>query len=83
VRALEEAGYGVVFLPDDHEALSGFALNFVVLGPREIVMPAGNPDTRAFYEDLGILCHAVEVDEIGKAAGSIGCMTGVLERDRA
>jgi len=81
VQALEEAGSRVVFLPDDHEALSGFALNFVVLGPREILMPAGNPFSQDFYESLGIVCKTVAVDEIGKAAGSIGCMTGVLERE--
>jgi N-dimethylarginine dimethylaminohydrolase len=82
VRALEALGFQVLFLPEEAEALRGFALNLVVLGPRRIVMPAGNPGTRAFYEDLGIEVLTAEVDEIGKAAGSIGCITGVLERER-
>lgn len=83
VRALELAGFPVVFLPDETEARRGFALNFVVLGPREILMPGGNPKTQTFYEELGISCRTVDVGEIGKAAGSIGCLTGILERERS
>lgn len=81
VEALKDRGYAVLFLPDEEEALNGFALNFVTVGPREIVLPAGNPVTQAFYEDAGVTCHTVEISELGKAAGSIGCATGVLERE--
>jgi N-dimethylarginine dimethylaminohydrolase len=83
VQALEASEFEVVFLPDDTEAQHSFAFNFVVLGPREIVMPSGNPQTQGFYEDLGISCHTVDVEEIGKAAGSIGCLTGILEREQS
>ncbi len=81
--ALRAAGYEVVHVPNEKEARSGFALNFVVLGPREILMPGGNPVTQSFYEGLGITCRTVEVREIGKAAGSIGCLTGVLAREQS
>ena len=81
VEALRAHGYTVLFLPDEDEAKRGMALNFVTLGPRQVLMAAGNPITRAFYEALGITCHTVEVDELIKAAGSIGCLTGVLERE--
>lgn len=80
VQALEDAGFRVLFLPDPEEAERGFALNFVVLGPRTILMPSGNPVSQAFYQDLGIACRTVEVGDIAKAAGSIGCLTGVLKR---
>lgn len=80
VKALQEENYKVVFIPDIDEAINGYALNFVTVRPREIVMPAGNPVAQAFYEDLGITCHPVEVDELCKAAGAIGCLTGVLHR---
>jgi N-dimethylarginine dimethylaminohydrolase len=83
VKALQDRGMTVHFLPETDEALDSFALNFVVLGPRRIVLPAGNPRTQAFYEGLGIDCRTVEVGEIGKAAGSIGCLTGILHRDTA
>jgi N-dimethylarginine dimethylaminohydrolase len=81
VDALRERGYQVAFLPDGPEARRGFAFNFVTLGPREILIAADNPTTQAFYESLGITCRATPVDELGKAAGAIGCLTGVLQRD--
>jgi len=81
VTAVETLGYRVAFLPDEEEMRQGFALNFVVLGPREILMPRGNPANLAFLEDLGIVCHTVQVSEIGKAAGSVGCLTGVVGRE--
>ena len=61
--------------------MRGIALNFVTLGPQRILMSAGNPVTQAFYEEAGITCHTVEVDELLKAAGGIGCLTGILERE--
>lgn len=82
VTLLEGLGMTVRFLPDEEEARSGYALNHVTLAPRKILMPAGNPLSQAFYEELGVECLTVEVGELGKAAGSIGCLTGVLERER-
>jgi arginine deiminase len=81
VEALRDRGYQVLFLPDLEEAVKGFALNFVSLGPRRILMAAGNPITTSFYEKAGITCHQVQVDELLKAAGGIGCLTGILERE--
>lgn len=80
VEALRARGYSVIFLPDEDEARHGMALNFVTLGPGQILMPAGNSITQAFYEQAGIACHAVQVDELLKAAGGIGCLTGILRR---
>ena len=81
LAALKAHGFDVAFIPDEHEARSGFALNFVTLGPRQVLMPAGNPSTRSFYEGLGIECREVEVDELIKAAGAVGCLTGVMQRE--
>jgi N-dimethylarginine dimethylaminohydrolase len=83
VEALRTRGYSVIFLPDEGEAERGMALNFVTLGPREILMAAGNPVSQAFYEDAGIACRTVQVGELVKAAGGIGCLTGILERSPA
>jgi arginine deiminase len=58
-------------------------LNFVTIGPRKILMPAGNPITQAFYENLGITCLTVEVGELAKAADAIGCLTRIIEREPA
>ena len=81
VEALRARGYTILFIPDEGEAVRGMALNFVTLGPHRILMAAGNPVTQAFYEEAGITCQVVEVDEIHKAAGGIGCATGILERE--
>jgi N-dimethylarginine dimethylaminohydrolase len=78
---LESQGVEVVFIPDEHEAREGFALNFVTLGPRSVLMPGRNPHSRAFYEGLGLSVRTVPMDAVGRAAGSIGCLTGVVARD--
>jgi arginine deiminase len=82
IAALRERGFEVAFLPDAEEAERSRALNFVTLGPRKILMVAGNPATQAFYESLGIACVATPAGELAKAAGAIGCLTGVLSRER-
>ena len=81
VDILKASGLDVHFLPDVDEAINGFGFNFVTLGPRKILMAANNPNTQAFYESLGIECVTVEVSELGKAAGAIGCLTGIVERE--
>ena len=80
VKALQDHGYAVSFLPVEEEAIHGMALNFVTLGPKRVLMPAGNPRTQSFYEDMAIKCETVEVNELHKAAGGIGCLTGILKR---
>jgi N-dimethylarginine dimethylaminohydrolase len=50
------------------------------LGPRHVLMPAGCPLTRAAYEAAGISCQEVEIGELLKAAGGMGCLTGILSR---
>jgi N-dimethylarginine dimethylaminohydrolase len=80
VEALRARGYRVLFAPDEGELKRGLALNFVTLGPRHILTPAGNPITLRWFEQAGITCHTVEVDELVKAAGAVGCLTGILQR---
>lgn len=81
VEALCERGYQIAFLPDEHEAHSRSAHNYVTVGPREILMPGDCPITQAFYESHGITCHTVDVSELRKAAGAIGCLSGILQRE--
>ena len=81
VKELESSGIHILFIPDEQEAMHGGALNFVTLGPREILMAEGNPITQGFFESRGIKCRTVRVDELHKAAGGIGCLTGIIERD--
>ncbi len=83
VAALRASGYRVIFLPDEKEASRTGAFNFTTLGPRRILMPAGNPVTEAFYREAGIDCVTVAMAELIKAAGAVGCLTGVLMRKSA
>ncbi len=80
IDALRERGYEVLFVPDEAEASSGMAFNFVTLGPKEILMAAGHPNSQSYYESLGVKCHTVEIAELTKAAGGIGCLSGIVER---
>jgi len=81
VMALRERGYRVAFLAEGDEALTNRALNFVTLGPRRILMPAGSPGVRGFYEGLGIDVVETPMAELRKAAGAVGCLTGVVARE--
>ena len=81
VEALQETGYEVHFLPDLEEAVHGFALNGVTLGPRRFLMADCNPATQAFYESLGVTCITADVSELSRASGAIGCLTGILARE--
>ena len=82
LEALRRHGYEVRFFPDDHEMVRGFGHNFVTLGPRRVLMPEGCPLSRATYEDAGVECVTVELGEIHKCAGGIGCLSGVVTRER-
>ena len=87
IEALRDRGIQVAFLHNEAEALTefraGMALNFVTLAPRRILMVDGNPAAQAFFEAQGIECLSVAADELAKAAGALGCLTGVLWRDPA
>lgn len=80
VAALRKAGFTVEFLKDTEEAETNRAFNFVTLGPRRILMVDGNPGTRDFYESCGIECVDTPATELGKAAGAVGCLTGIIRR---
>jgi len=79
--ALADHGYEALVPPDPDELSRGMAMNLVTLAPAHVLMPAGNPHTQSFLEGLGVRCDTAAVDELTKAAGAIGCLTGILERD--
>jgi N-dimethylarginine dimethylaminohydrolase len=79
--AITERGYQVLLIPDEKEAIQYSALNFVTIGPNEILMAENNPKTQTFLENHGVHCHCVNINELLKAAGGIGCLTAVLERE--
>jgi len=80
---LKARGFRFLDVPDAGEARHGMAINMVPLAPGVVVMPAGNPVTRAALEAHGVTCLEAEVDELMKGAGSVHCMTGVVHREAA
>src|SRR5262249_57441531 len=80
VEALRARGYRVLFLPEGATAERNTALNFVTLGPGRIMMAEGYPIFERFFEKAGIACRTTPVGELRKAAGGLGCLTGILER---
>lgn len=81
VRAMREYGYRLIW-PSDMDEIRRMAHNFVPLGPNKILMPADCPHTQALYEAEGIECVTVEIAELTKAAGGMGCLTGILKRGK-
>jgi arginine deiminase len=81
VQALRERDFEVLWLPDEEEAIKGMALNFVTLRPRCVLMPTKCPKTSSVYKASDIKCIEVDISELIKAAGGIGCLTGILKRE--
>jgi len=82
VTVLRELGYQVVF-PDLHDDQASYrGINFVTLGPRRILMVAELHALQDEFEKLGIECLTSPTDELSKAAGNVGCLTGVLAREQ-
>jgi arginine deiminase len=59
----------------------GCSGTMVQVAPAVVIMPAGNPVTRAALEANGVTCLEVEVDGLIKGAGAVHCMSGVLYRE--
>src|SRR6476469_4406747 len=73
-------GFRFLDLPSGEEAQMGMAINMVPLAPGVIVLPAGNPVTKATLEANGVECVEVEISELMKGGGAVHCMTGVIHR---
>lgn len=80
VTTLRDLGYRVAFLPETDTAKANRALNFVTLRRGLILMPAGNDAMGRWYESLGIEVIPTPMFELRKAAGAVGCLTGVVAR---
>jgi len=80
ISTLKRRGFRVLSMRDSQETTHGMSLNFVTLGAKRILMPGGNNATQDFLEREGVSCRTVIIDELLKAAGGIGCLTGIIER---
>ncbi|GAA4707509.1 dimethylarginine dimethylaminohydrolase family protein [Brevibacillus fulvus] len=81
VKPLLDRDFTIIEATNLAEVKESFCTNFVALEPGKVLMPAGNPETKAKMEDAGVTVIEVEMDEIMKGWGAIHCMTVFLRRD--
>ncbi len=79
-RALADAGVKTLLFGPDEEVDGTRSTNVVCLRSGEVVLPGPSPRTRERLEALGIRTHALDVDQYLRAAGGMGCLTGILRR---
>ncbi|MDD5669263.1 MAG: arginine deiminase family protein, partial [Candidatus Omnitrophica bacterium] len=78
---LKKNRYRIVTIPENNEVIKNHAMNFVVLGPRKIVMPSGCPETRKIYERAGItVVGEISVTQLINGGGGLACASGILSR---
>lgn len=80
-KQLLDLGIELIEMTNIEELKNGMAMNFVALEPGKVVMPSGNPETKALLENEGVHVIEVEMDEIVSGWGAIHCMTAFLRRD--
>jgi len=81
VRTLLSRGFRIIEVRDEREAHEALPMNFVAVAPGKVIMPTGGDELQSLYEDAGVECVTVQVDELIKGGGGIHCMTGFLRRD--
>ncbi len=80
-KLLRDFGFELIALDNAEELHDKRGMNAVVLSPRRLVMPAKCPEIRNRLESAGIEVLTQQVSEYIKAAGALGCMTAIIERD--
>jgi N-dimethylarginine dimethylaminohydrolase len=81
VQTLQRRGFRLIDVEDEEEAHTRLPMNFVALEPGVVLMPTGGEKLQEKYEQVGVTCHTVDINELIKAGGGIHCMTGFLKRD--
>ena len=78
---LRERDYELIEFESTAELLIGRGMNVVTIAPRHVLMLAGAPSIRRRLESFGVEVEEIETGEYLKAAGGIGCLTGILRRE--
>ena len=80
-RELIDMGFKLIENPHIDEIKGSLGCNFVAIEPGVVVMPAGNPKSKAVLEEAGVVVIDVQIDELMKGLGAVHCMTAFLKRD--
>ena len=78
---LRQASIETIFCGPGRDVSDALGMNFVTLAPRRVVMPAGAPSVRDALRAAGVAVHELDIGEYVKAAGGLGCLTGILHRE--
>lgn len=81
VTMLRDRGFEIAFLPEQEDSTMYRAMNFVTIESGKILMVAELHQIQQFFESHGIECLTSSTNELSKAAGNIGCLTGILHRE--
>ncbi|MDG5787469.1 arginine deiminase family protein [Evansella sp. AB-P1] len=80
-KELLDLGIELIELTNIDELKQGMSMNFVALEPGKVVMPSGNPETKALLESHDVEVINVNLDEVMNGWGAAHCMTAFLKRD--
>ncbi len=81
---LEGAGFAILDVQESLEVRERQAMNLVTVAPREVLMPAGCPETRALYLAAGLgVAGELPIPQLTRGAGGLACALGILARDTA
>jgi N-dimethylarginine dimethylaminohydrolase len=78
---LRQASVETLLCGPSRDVSEALGMNFVTLAPRRVVMPKGAPSVRDDLRAAGVVVHELGISEYVKAAGGLGCLTGVLHRE--
>jgi N-dimethylarginine dimethylaminohydrolase len=83
LHALSALSIDIVPVSEGSEVSEGRAMNLVALAPGSVLMPADCPRIKALIEGEGVTVVSVDVSEYVSADGGIGCLTGILSREKS
>lgn len=82
VAAIRREGFDILPVAESAEIREHLGFNFVVVGPRKVVMIEGSPVLERLLTRHGItIAASVAVPQLLRGAGGIACATAVLSRD--
>ncbi|ABD11135.1 N-dimethylarginine dimethylaminohydrolase [Frankia casuarinae] len=77
---LHGLGFRLLDFDPTEELVLRRGLNLVVVEPGLVLMPSGAPGIRRALGAAGVQAEEVEMGDYVKAAGGLGCVTGILHR---
>ncbi len=78
---LTSQGFHLVDVPEWDEVAKEQAMNMVVLGPREVLIPSSSVRLNGLLLCNGVTVHQLPLSETIGAGGGFACLTGILQRE--